>query len=314
MVRQLSEIEKADLAASVLTIGAFDGVHLGHQRLVRKVIAAARKVGAPAVVLTFFPHPSVVLQGREPTFYLTSPGRKGELLGELGIDVVITQKFNRELSLVPADEYIQRLKDHLGLRQLWIGPDFALGHEREGNVSFLREAQVRYGFTLEVVEPLKVSGEVVSSSRIREALRSGDVARAAHYLGRRFALMGEVKQGANRESAGGIALATLQTWEQGAYPREGVYACIAHLQDETAWQAVAYVGQTETYDEDRARPTVEVHLIDSGGQQEGERMALDFVDRVPGATHHLDVDQPHYTLDRDVRVVRGILEGNAEIR
>lgn len=308
-MEHLDAIEGADLQACSLTMGAFDGVHLGHQRLIGRAVEAARSARAPAVVLTFFPHPSVVLQGRRPSFYLTTPERKAELLAGLGVDIVITQEFSLELSLVPAQEFLQLLKTQLGFQELWVGPDFALGHQREGNIPYLRKAQERFGFELHVVEPLKMNGEVISSSRIREALRSGDVGRAARYLGRYFSLSGEVQRGAGRGKGLGIPTANLATWEQGAYPREGVYACIASLEGDSSWNAVTNVGRRPTFDEQLDRPVIETHLLEYQGELYGRQLTLEFVDRLRDEARFESVDQLTAQIRRDITRAETILAG-----
>lgn len=310
----LRAIEKADLPASILTIGAFDGVHLGHQKLVGKSVVEARNKGAPAVVLTFFPHPSVVLQGRRPSFYLTTPDRKAELLGNLGVDLVITQEFNKDLSLVPAEQFLRRLKENLGFVQLWVGPDFALGHQREGNIAYLTEAQERWEFELHVVEPLKVSGEVISSSRIREALRSGDVARAARYLGRFFSLSGTVQEGAGRGKGLGIPTANLAVWEEIAYPREGVYACLAAIEDGSTWNAVTNLGRRPTFEDQLDLAVIETHIMGYDGNLYGRQVRLEFVERLRDEVRFESIDQLVEQIRADIEKADQILGDASQVR
>src|SRR3970040_1391063 len=137
-MQHFQDLEDVQLPASVLTIGSFDGVHRGHQDLLRGMLAATRAREIPAVVLTFYPHPSVVLRARRPAFYITSPEEKTARLSALGVDHVVTQRFDEALSRVTAGEFLERLEARLHFQRLWIGEDFALGHEREGNRVFLR--------------------------------------------------------------------------------------------------------------------------------------------------------------------------------
>lgn len=303
----LRSIEQANLPASILTIGAFDGVHRGHQVLMGETVAAAGEAGVAPVVLTFFPHPSVVLQGRRPSFYLTTPEKKAELLGDLGVDLVITQEFNEELSRVTAEEFLRRLKESLGFLQLWVGPDFALGHQREGNIAYLTGAQERWEFELHVVEPLKLSGEVISSSRIREALRSGDVARAARYLGRYFSLSGTVQEGAGRGKGLGIPTANLAVWEEIAYPREGVYACLAGLEDGSTWNAVTNVGRRPTFEDQLDLPVIESHIMGYDADLYGQRVRLEFVERLRSEQRFESVDRLIEQIQADIRSAERIL-------
>jgi riboflavin kinase/FMN adenylyltransferase len=267
------------LEASELTLGSFDGLHLGHQALVRALVASGRAKGLPSVVVTFYPHPSVVLRGRRPAFYITLPAEKTARLIDLGVDHVVTQRFDEELSRVTAADFLDRLQTQLGFRHLWIGEDFALGHEREGNRLFLRREAGRRGFELHEVPPVKVGGEVVSSTRVREALRSGDVARAATYLGRPFTLRGPVVRGAARGQALGIPTANVGLDAEQAYPGTGVYACWAELPDGRL-RAVTNVGLRPTFHDALPAPVVEAHVLDWQGDLYDREIGLSFVARL----------------------------------
>lgn len=273
-----NSLESVNLSGARLTIGAFDGVHKGHQKILQEM--QGREPGPPIVVLTFYPHPKVVLQGRRPSFYLSTPEEKAALLSEHGADLVITETFDDDLANVSAEDFVQNLVNHLEPHSLWVGPDFALGHNREGNVPYLRARGRELGFDLQVVEPLRMSGEVVSSSRIREALRSGDVARAARYLGRPFEIPGEVTKGAGRGKQLGIPTANLSIWPERAYPRKGVYACFASVGE--GWlPAVTNVGIRPTFEQEAAHPVVEAHLLDyTGSDLYGQTVRLQFIDRL----------------------------------
>jgi riboflavin kinase/FMN adenylyltransferase len=262
-----------------LTIGSFDGIHLGHRALIQAVVANAREEGMPSVVITFYPHPSVVLRGRAPAFYITTPEERAALLAELGVEVVITQHFDHALAAVTADEFLDRLSTHLKFRDLWVGEDFALGHRRQGNVVFLEQAGARRGFRLHVLPPVLVGGEVVSSTRVREALRSGDVARAATYLGRPFSLPGTVTRGAGRGKSIGLPTANLALGEERAHPGAGVYACLADVAG-GRFPAVTNIGVRPTFEGAAQRPVVEAHLLDFEKDLYGETIRLVFIERL----------------------------------
>lgn len=300
-------LDEVHLQECALTIGAFDGVHRGHQRIIASLTKDAQRMDAPAVVLTFYPHPSVVLGGRKPAFYLTSPEERADLLAELGVDVVVTQTFDDELSEVTASDFLDRLETRLGFRRLWVGPDFALGHQREGTVHYLREAQEARGFELHIVEPLRIGGEVVSSSRIREALRSGDVARAATYLGRWFSLPGEVVEGAGRGKQLGIPTANLSVWEERAFPRRGVYACFVELEGAHHW-GVTNVGVRPTFDEEPPRPIVEAHILDFDQDLYGRTVRVLFVERLRDEKRFKGPDELLEQIERDIERGRTVLK------
>jgi riboflavin kinase/FMN adenylyltransferase len=305
-VTTFRDLSETSLPASVLTIGSFDGLHLGHQALIRSLVEAGRRDGLPSVVVTFYPHPSVVLRGRRPSFYITLPEEKGARLTALGVDHVVTQTFDEGLSHVSAGDFLDLLEQRLHFRRLWIGEDFALGHEREGNRLFLRrEAELR-GFTLHEVAPLKVGGEVVSSTRVREALRAGDVARVASYLGRPFVLRGPVVRGAARGKTLGIPTANIGLHAEQAYPGQGVYACWADL-PEGRQRAVTNVGIRPTFDEALPRPVIEAHLLDWDGDLYDQTIGLAFVARLREERRFPNKEALVEQIQQDIRHSRELL-------
>src|SRR3990170_1731618 len=155
------DLSEVSLPASVLTIGSFDGLHLGHQALIRSLVEGGRAERLPSAVVTFYPHPSVVLRARRPAFYITLPEEKTARLSALGVDHVVTQRFDEALSRVTAGEFLDRLEARLHFRRLWIGEDFALGHEREGNRLFLRRGGGRGGVSPPASGPPEGRGEGV---------------------------------------------------------------------------------------------------------------------------------------------------------
>jgi riboflavin kinase/FMN adenylyltransferase len=308
-MRHLRDLNALKLNGCALTIGSFDGVHRGHQALIKDLVASARKVGLPAVVLTFFPHPSVVLRGRKPAYYINTPEEKAQILGELGVDLVITQTFDLQLSKVSAEDFLSKLSKQLGLRQLWVGEDFALGHGREGNVRFLKRAGRRDGFELHVEAPVKAGGEVISSTRVREALRSGDVARVRRYLGRPFAIPGVVEQGAGRGKKLGIPTANLSIWEERAYPAAGVYACFAEL-DQARYQAVSNIGVRPTFEQNQQEPVVEAHILDFERDLYDRDLRLLFIDRLRNERKFSSTEMLLDQIERDIQRAKKILDQN----
>jgi riboflavin kinase/FMN adenylyltransferase len=289
-----------------LTLGSFDGLHLGHQSLIASLVRQARRDDLPSVVVTFFPHPSVVLRGRRPAYYITLPEEKAALLTAAGVDHVVTQRFDEALSRVSAGGFLDALERRIHFRQLWIGEDFALGHEREGNRLFLRREAEQRGFELHVAETLKVGGEVVSSTRVREALRAGDVARVATYLGRPFVLRGQVVQGVGRGKALGIPTANLALREEQAYPGNGVYACWAEV-GRSRHPAVTNVGLRPTFDDALPAPVVETHLLDWDAELYGAEVALTFVARLREERRFAGRDELVRQIRRDIEQARELL-------
>jgi riboflavin kinase/FMN adenylyltransferase len=305
-MKHITDLSEVQLERSSLTIGSFDGVHLGHQDLLRRMRKRAEGIDLPLVVLTFYPHPSVVLRQRTPAFYITSPDEKAELLREWGVDYVITQTFDLELSQIKAGEFLDRLTARLGFEHLWAGEDFSLGHQRRGNRHYLeRESQAR-NFHFHIVPPLLVGGEVVSSTRVRETLRTGDVARAASYLGRWFELPGVVQEGAGRGQELGMPTANLAIWEERAVPTVGVYACMAEVDGERK-QAVTNIGFRPTFDDELQVPVVEAHLLDYEGDLYGKAVKLEFVDRLRDEMPFSDPQALLEQIQLDIAQARSLL-------
>jgi riboflavin kinase/FMN adenylyltransferase len=305
-MQHFQNIDALQLPASVLTIGSFDGVHLGHQALIQEMIAAAQIASIPAAVLTFYPHPSVVLQGRRPSFYITSPDEKAERLGSLGVDYVITQKFDRSLSLMRASEFLHWVKDRLQFQMLWVGGNFAFGYKREGNIKFLGEISKELDFELHVVPPILVDGEIVSSTRIREALQSGEVSRATRYLGKPFILRGVVEPGSGRGKKLGIPTANLKLWDEMAYPSAGVYACFSKVNGKT-YKAVVNIGVRPTFNDDLDAPLIEAHLLNFDGDLYGQDIELSFVQRLRREQRFNDPQDLQAQIQRDIENAKDIL-------
>jgi riboflavin kinase/FMN adenylyltransferase len=274
-------LKDAKVNGACLSIGSFDGVHLGHQKIIKKLIAAARESDVPAVVLTFYPHPSVVLRGPRESFYISMPEEKAALLGELGIDLVITYPFDEEVSLLRAEEFIGHLHQHLGIKQLWIGYDFSLGRDREGNLPVLEEIGENLGFSVHEVSALSLADQVVSSSRIRRLVEAGEVEQSAHLLGRSFALRGQVTSGEERGRKLGIRTANFAIPSERVVPGAGVYACLVTHQGKT-YQAVTNVGVRPTFELEPVPPRVEAHLLNFEGDLYGEELTMSFEARLRG--------------------------------
>lgn len=216
-----------------VTIGNFDGVHYGHQQLILRTIEKARDAGLPAVVITFTPHPLRVVLGVQAPPMLMSLRNKLARLADLGVDLTLVMHFTRETVAQTPEEFVKDvLVDSLNTRELVVGYDYAFGRGRRGNAQLLTELGEQWGFAVEQLQPVYLDGAIVSSTRIRQALGEGDVAKAARLLGRPHSVDGLVVHGANRGGKLlGFPTANLQTDEDLMLPRPGVYAVLAELGD-----------------------------------------------------------------------------------
>lgn len=278
---QYRSLDEVRLDQAWVTIGAFDGVHLGHQAILRPMAAAAHAAGNPAVVVTFYPNPVVVLRGvQEPTL-LTPPEERARLMGALGIDAVITLTFDRALAAQPAEEFMQALHRALGLRQLWVGHDFALGHDRQGDIPALQAIGERLGYQVHVTGEVLVDGQRISSRQIREWVRQGEIRAANHFLGRAYAMQGPVVHGDHRGQQLGFPTANVAFPSDQIVPAFGVYATWLSLEgDESLYRlpAVTNVGLRPTFDPPILAPRVESYLIDFQGDLYGRTARVEFLD------------------------------------
>jgi riboflavin kinase / FMN adenylyltransferase len=287
-MKHLTQLDGTHLdQPSIVTIGVFDGVHRGHQHLLHPLVERAHATGKLAVVLTLFPHPDIVIRGLTGRYYLTPPDYRADLLGDLGVDVVVTLPFNDEVRHIRAADFVRQLRDHLHMDSLWLTADFAMGYQREGNFEFLSKLGQEQGFEVERIDLLADSANVsssfmsavISSSNIREALLAGQVEQAAQWLGRPYRISGTVIHGDHRGRTIGFPTANIDVWSEQVLPAYGVYACWVYLNGQRM-MAVTNVGERPTFDGKDLR--VEAHILDFDADIYGQTLAVDFVSRLRG--------------------------------
>lgn len=299
-------LEEVNLANSWLTVGVFDGVHRGHQQIIKKLTTGAHANDVPAVVLTFDPHPTSVLSGREIKC-LTLPEERADLLAQLGVDVVITQPFTRDLSQVTAYDFMTWLTRHLGLKQLLIGYDFALGKGREGNAARLTEIGSELGYSVEVVPALSDESGVISSTAIRTSIEVGNVEEAARLLGHFYSLHGPVIRGDGRGRTIGVPTANIAYPSEKIIPAKGIYACWAYLNDRQ-YLAAINIGTNPTFTPEKHTLNVEAHMLDFDEEIYGEDPRLEFVARLRDELTFDSVESLLEQIWKDVEDTRRILQ------
>jgi riboflavin kinase/FMN adenylyltransferase len=292
---------------SLVTIGMFDGVHLGHQKLIRQLVEEAHQSHYAAVVVSFFPHPDVVLRGISGRYYLTPPDEKERLMAELGVDVLVMHPFNETVRHIRAAEFVDHLRRHLRLQALWATADFAMGYQREGTIDFLRQQGAEKGFAVRTIDLLipEENGERVSSSHIRQALTQGDVVSATRWLGRPYRVAGEVVRGDARGRKIGFPTANTAVWEQQILPANGVYACRVAVQEQSLG-AVTNIGVRPTFAGDHV--TVEAHIFEFDRDIYGETLTIEFIQRLRGEQKFSGIDELVAQIRRDSQQAREILK------
>ncbi|OGO11500.1 MAG: riboflavin biosynthesis protein RibF [Chloroflexi bacterium RBG_16_47_49] len=308
MVQHYASLSGVNLQDTCLTIGSFDGVHMGHQQLIKELNQNAHRVGAKPVVLTFHPHPSVILRGRTGSFYLTTVPEKVKLLDELGTDIVISHPFTYELSRSTAREFVLYLMEHLGFRQLWTGYDFALGKGREGNVEYLRSLGAELNFQVHVVKPITSDGQTISSSQIRNLLMQGSVEEANKSLGRPYKVTGEVIHGDGRGKSIGIPTANLDTGNEKLIPGAGVYACRVVIMDKL-WPAAVNIGTRPTFESADQRAHVEAHILDYSNDIYAQQITIEFISRLRGEQRFQGVEELISQIHNDINKTRELITG-----
>ncbi|WP_106398148.1 bifunctional riboflavin kinase/FAD synthetase [Actinocorallia populi] len=298
----LDEVPR-DWGRSVVTIGVFDGVHRGHQRVIGRAAELAAELGLPCVVITFDPHPDeVVRPGSHPPL-LSSGARRPELLAEVGADAIMVLPFTLELSRMGPDEFVQSvLVDRLHAARVIVGEDFRFGHRAKGDVALLRELGEKYDFTAEGV-PLVADGDTISSTAIRARLAEGAVEEAARLLGRPHRVEGVVVRGHQRGRALGFPTANVESLPGTAIPADGVYAghlvCDSERYPGSRWPAAISVGTNPTFE--GVTRTVEAYAL---GRDDldlyGEHVAVDFVGRIRGMVKFDSIDDLIAEMRRDV--------------
>lgn len=300
VIHHLEAIPSA-LRGGAVTIGNFDGVHLGHARIIQRLVAKARQVGGGAVVFTFDPPPVRVLRPRAAPAPLSWTARKAALLAHLGVDAVIAFPATLQFLQLSAEKFFDEIVVHrLAARAVIEGANFFFGRDRSGDIQSLTRFCAQAGILLEVVQPLVIDGEAVSSSRIRQLLASGQVRQAAKLLGRPYRIRGQVVRGAGRGRRLGFPTANLDGVST-LIPAEGIYAGRVALGDRLLPAAIS-LGPNPTFDDGQRK--VEVHVLDFDGWLYDRPLEVDFVDRLRDIRRYESVDELLVQMKRDVAATR----------
>lgn len=290
-----------DADPAVVALGAFDGIHLGHQAILGTAVARGKARGTRAVACTFDRHPMEVLHPDRAPLPITTLAERLDLIAKAGVDQVVVLVFTPALAAVEPEDFVKDVVvGRLHAREVVVGFNHTFGRAARGNAAFLHSLGDRVGLVIHVVPPLLVNGVPVSSSEIRAALREGDVGRAAQYLGRPYSIGGTVVRGAGRGRTLGFPTANLEP-ERPLLVPTGVYACRAEFGDQMR-PAVVNVGVRPTFGEnDRA---IEAYLLDLSGDLYGVGLRLHFIERLRGEQKFQSVDELRAQIGRDVNAAR----------
>jgi riboflavin kinase/FMN adenylyltransferase len=304
IVRQsLADVQPAERSVA---LGSFDGVHLGHRRVIGEAVATAQERGLRSAVITFHPPPIAVLRPEVQIVQLSSLSRRAALIAELGVDELVIVRFDRAFSTLEAEEFVEHvLGDTLGARHVSVGANFHFGRGARGNARLLAEQGARLGFDVHVEPLLELDGAPVSSSRVRELMGAGRVEEAAALLGRPPWIEGAVVRGDGRGRDLGFPTANLAPVPRSPSPAIGVYAGVAHLPGGSHTAAIS-VGYNVTFSDDRSRVRIEAYLLDFDADIYGSPIRLDLTHRLRDELRFDSVDALVEQLDRDVAAVRAL--------
>lgn len=294
---------------TALTIGVFDGVHLGHRELLAKVKELARQQDLLSGVITFSQHPREVISPQTRLPMLTDLEERRRLLKNEGMNFVVILSFGPEVARLDARSFIGLIKKYLRVRALVVGPDFALGRGREGDAAALRKLGRELGFTVTVVPPVTVQGERVSSTAIRSALAAGNMKTVRRLTGRFFRLHGPVVSGERRGAGLGFPTANIQANENQALPADGIYATRAFLGGRE-YQSVTNIGRRPTFN--GADRTVEVYILDFSGDIYGKVLEIEIIERLREEKCFNTIEDLKKQMAEDVKATRALLAGTNE--
>jgi len=291
---------------TVLTLGVFDGLHLGHQQIMRTVRERARATGAVPTVITFDPHPRAVLHPESAPPLLQTLDQKVEAFGVLGIEQTIVIPFTKEFSLIRAEDFLRDVvKERLQAREVYLGRGFAFGHNREGHIDLLRRVSEELGFFADEVSEVRLRGQRVSSSKVRGLLAEGKVNLARRMLGRPYGVEGRVERGAERGHQLGFPTANLHPRNR-VIPRNGVY--VTGTLVEGQWRrSVTNIGVRPTFASD-AEPSVETFVMNWDGDLYGDVVRVRFLHRLRDERKFNSVEELTAQIQKDVRRAQSYFE------
>lgn len=306
----IETLQSRNIQHSWVAIGAFDGVHKGHQALFNALVKGAHRSGCTAVVITFDPLPGVFFKRMETGSALSSLEERISLIKATGVDEVIVLHFDLALAGIDALSFMKALKSNIGIERLLAGFNFTLGKDRGGTVNELTEIGKSLGYDVEVVEPVRDGDDIISSSNIRRLLRLGDISKANRFLGRVYKVTGPVVHGEHRGGKLGFPTANVSIPAERLIPANGVYACKATVDGKT-YLAVTNVGVRPTFDTPLLEPRIEPHLLDTEERFYDRILSLEFFEYLRSEMKYPDADALIAQIKKDVQKTRELFSDGA---
>lgn len=303
LIRNIKKIE--NIKSPITTIGNFDGVHIGHQQVLKAVKKRAQKLNLPSIVYTFEPHPLKVVAPHKGLLLLTTPEEKIKLIEASGIDYLILAKFTKEFASQHPKKFVANiLVKQLRAKEIWVGHDYAFGKGRAGTIEYLRKLGEEFGFKVNVIPAYKKRGAIVSSSKIRKYLIEGKVKEAAAFLGRPYTLSGKIIKGRNIGKHLGFPTANISVHNE-LIPKDGIYAVRVLLGAKT-YKGAANIGFAPTFH--LKKRAVEVHIIGFKKNIYGKKIKIEFIERLRGEKVFKNMRELAIQIRKDVEQIKRILK------
>ena len=305
-MKVIYDLGTTKIKKSAIAIGIFDGVHRGHQLLIKSMVAQARRLKAKAVVITFFPHPAHVLRPDVFLPYLMSLEHRLKLLESLGADVVYIIRFNKRFAKIDPVYFIEKvLVAQLGVKSVYVGDNFRFGKDRSGDINLFKKLSHKHGYRMHAVKTLKQSGEVISSGRLRRLIPAGELKQASHLLGRPVSILGKVIRGAARGKSLGYPTANIQ-YECDILPPCGVYA-VRVIWKKKSFYGMANLGFRPSFKEKAPKAQLEVHIFDFNRSLYGQEILVEFLQKTRDEHRFASKEALVCQIQKDESVVRHLL-------
>ncbi len=295
---------KCDIEKPVIALGNFDGIHLGHQALIKETVRRAKQIDGTPVLFTFYPHPIKVIRNVDEPFLIQTFKEKAKIIKNLGIEILICARFTKEFASLDPEFFIKNiLVDNLNVKVICVGHDYTFGKNGVGTVKNLKEYAVKYSFEVVVIPPVKVDGVVVSSTKIREFLKNGLISKANMFLGRPYTISGIVKEGDKRGVALGFPTANIYPQNEILLPN-GVYAAYAYI-DSKRFKAAVNVGTNPTFKGKIKH--IEVHLLNFSGNIYNKKIRVEFIEYIREERAFKSADALVKQIKKDINKIKQIL-------
>ncbi|MFN3739645.1 MAG: bifunctional riboflavin kinase/FAD synthetase [Thermodesulfovibrionales bacterium] len=316
-IKRLEDIKEPPVR-TVLTIGNFDGVHIGHQKIIKEVVSSAKRLKGTPVVMTFDPHPLRYLQPEKEFYLLTLCDEKAKIIEKLGVQILLCVKFDQSFASLEPEEFIKKiLVDKLAIKEIIIGKDYRFGKAKKGDVNLLKREGKKYGFKVEVVNPVKIKGEIVSSSIIRSLIKKGEIKKVIDFLGRPYSIEGTVVRGTGRGSTIlGFPTANILSGAE-LIPKEGVYVVKVEIEEpfvgkkkkeDRLFNGVMNIGTNPTFGNQDL--SLEVHILDFNEDILHKFIKVYFIERLRNEKKFASPDALKRAIKKDIEKARLLLRPN----